>query len=283
MNTKERKKANAMTLLEQLYNNRAAVPDHAAIFARWAAQSAATRRTYKSHCHLAYGAHAKQTLDLFPALQSKGLAIFIHGGYWRSLDKDDFSFIAEPFLAKGISFASINYRLCPDATISDIVEDCESAITWLAKHSHEYSVDFSRNVLLGHSAGAHLVAMMYCTDWATRGVDAASFLGGVGVSGIYDLGPLLHVSMNADLKLDAPTAEQLSPINHAPRLDVPFDLMVGAAETSEFIRQTSLLPSAWPKQARWLETVTKQNHFTIVDYFANAECVTLQRTLAMLD
>ncbi len=272
-----------MTQLEQLYNNRAAVPDHPAIFARWAAQSAATRNAYKSHCHLNYGSHAKQTLDLFPASQSNGLAIFIHGGYWRSLDKDDFSFIAEPFLAKGISFASINYRLCPEVAISNIVEDCQLAITWLAEHSHEYGIDFSRNVLLGHSAGAHLVAMMYCTDWAARGVDAASFIGGVGVSGIYDLGPLLHVSMNVDLKLDAPTAEQLSPINHAPRLTAPFELMVGGAETSEFIRQTSLLPSAWPKQARRLETAANQNHFTIVDYFASAECVTLQRTLAMFD
>jgi arylformamidase len=268
--------------LEHLYNNRAAVPDHPAIFARWAAQSATTRAAHRGHCNLAYGPHAKQTLALFPAPNSKGLAIFIHGGYWRSLDKDDFSFLAEPYLIHGISFASINYRLCPEVRIGDIVEDCESAITWLAKHAHEYDVDFSRNVLLGHSAGAHLVTMMYCTDWAARGVDAASFIGGVGVSGVYDLAPLLHVSMNADLKLDASAAQQLSPIHHQPRLDVPFDLIVGADETSEFVRQTSLLPKAWPQQAHLLETAVARNHFTIVDHFSATESIALKRTLAWL-
>jgi arylformamidase len=269
--------------LETLYNNRAAVPEHPQIFAHWAAQSAATRAHHTQHVTFSYGKHAKQTLELFAAPKSKGLVIFIHGGYWRSLDKDDFSFLAEPFLANDISFASINYRLCPEVGIGDVVTDCERAVAWLKAHVHEYGVSFERTALIGHSAGAHLVAMLFCTDWARYDVNANAFIGGVGISGIYDLGPMLHVSMNNDLQLDAPTAERLSPINLTPRLNVPLELSVGAAETSEFIRQTSLLPSAWPQQARLVETVPKENHFTIVDHFASAESVLLKRALRLFD
>lgn len=265
--------------LEALYDNRAAVPEHPQIFARWAAQSATTRARHKQHATFAYGKHAKQTLELFAAPQSKGLAVFIHGGYWRSLDKDDFSFLAEPFLANHISFASINYRLCPEVGIGDIVADCERAVAWLSEHVHEYGVGFDRTALIGHSAGAHLVSMLFCTDWSRYGINASAFIGGVGISGIYDLGPLLHVSMNNDLHLDAPTAEQLSPINLTSRLNVPLDLAVGADETSEFIRQTSLLPSAWPALARLAETAPEKNHFTIVDHFASAQSVTLRHVL----
>jgi arylformamidase len=269
--------------LEALYNNRAAVPEHPQIFARWAKQSAETRARHKKQATFAYGTHAKQTLELFAAPESKGLAIFIHGGYWRSLDKDDFSFLAEPFLANDISFASINYRLCPEVGIGDIVADCERAVVWLKTHVHEYGVSFERTALIGHSAGAHLVAMLFCTDWSRYDVNANAFIGGTGISGIYDLGPLLHVSMNNDLQLDAPAAEQLSPINLTPRLHVPLDLAVGAVETSEFIRQTSLLPSAWPKQARLVETAPEKNHFTIVDHFASVESVALQGVLRLFD
>lgn len=271
------------THLETLYNNRAAIPEHPQIFARWATQSAETRARHTGHATFAYGSHAKQTLELFAAPQSKGLAIFIHGGYWRSLDKDDFSFLAEPFLANHISFASINYRLCPEVGIGDIIADCERAVAWLSEHVHEYGVGFDRTALIGHSAGAHLVAMLFCTDWSRYGVNANAFIRGVGISGIYDLGPMLHVSMNNDLQLDAPATEQLSPINLTPRLQAPLDLAVGAMETSEFIRQTSLLPSAWPTLAQLVETAPEKNHFTIVDHFASMESVALKQVLRLFD
>ncbi len=264
--------------LDALYNNRAAVPDHSEIFARWDAQSSAMRAHYEGKFNLAYGLHPLQTLDLFPVKQNRGLMIFIHGGYWRSLDKDDFSFFAEPYLAAGISVASINYRLCPEVKIEAIVDDCRAAIDWLAHNVAHYGIRFDRTVFTGHSAGAHLVAMLCATDWSARDIDPSSFRGGVLISGLYDLLPLLETAVNADLHLTHATAAALSPIHLLPTLDMPLDIVVGGAETSEFIRQSHLLPPVW-KNCASVEMIADTNHFTIVDHCAHPESACFQRSL----
>jgi arylformamidase len=265
--------------LDTLYNNRAAVPEHQEIFTRWRAKSAATRANFGGEFNLAYGSHKLQTLDLFPAKQNRGLVVFIHGGYWRSLDKDDFSFYAEPYLAEGISVASINYRLCPEVKIDEIVEDCRAAIEWLAENISRYNIRFDRNVLIGHSAGAHLVAMLCATDWAARDIEASNFRGGVLISGLYDLSPLLETSVNADTQLTDKAAKTLSPIHLKPALNMPLDLWVGGAETSEFIRQSQTLPPAWSANCAPLEIIWGANHFTIVDECAKSDSACFHRSL----
>jgi arylformamidase len=265
--------------LDILYNNRAAVPEHGEIFTRWRAQSAATRTCCDGKFNLAYGSHPLQTLDIFPAQQNRGLVIFIHGGYWRSLDKDDFSFFAEPYLAEGISVASINYRLCPEVKIDEIVEDCQSAVVWLAANVKRYSIRFDRTILIGHSAGAHLVAMMCAADWTARNIEESNFRGGVLISGLYDLSPLLETSINADIQLTNETAKILSLIHLSPTLNIPLDIVVGGAETSEFIRQSHLLHKTWPANAGSLEIVAGANHFTIVDECAKPDSACFQRSL----
>lgn len=267
--------------LDTLYNNRAAVPNHQEIFARWRAQSAATRAKFNGEFNLAYGSYLLQTLDIFPAKQNRGLVIFIHGGYWRSLDKDDFSFYAESYLAEGISVASINYRLCPEIKIDAIIEDCLAAIKWLAGNISRYNIRFDRNVLIGHSAGAHLVAMLCAADWAARNIDSTNFRGGVLISGLYDLSPLLETSVNADVQLTNETAKTLSPIHLSPMLNIPLDVWVGGAETSEFIRQSQLLPPAWPANCAPLEIIRGANHFTIVDECAKSDSACFRRSLRL--
>lgn len=265
--------------LDALYNNRAAVPEHGEIFARWRAQSLATREKFGGDFNVAYGPHPLQSLDIFHEKQNRGLVIFIHGGYWRSLDKDDFSFYAAPYLTQGISVASINYRLCPEVKIDEIVEDCQSAVVWLAANVKRYSICFDRTILIGHSAGAHLVAMLCATNWSAHNLDASNFRGGVLISGLYDLSPLLETSVNADVQLTNETAKALSPIHLSPTLNIPLDIVVGGAETSEFIRQSQLLPEAWPANAGSLEIVVGANHFTIVDECAKPDSSCFKRSL----
>ncbi len=265
--------------LDRLYNNRAAVPNHREIFTRWRAQSASTSERQGGELNCPYGPHALQTLDVFPAKQNRGLAIFIHGGYWRSLDKDDFSFFAEPYLAAGISVASINYRLCPEVKIAAIVEDCQSAVVWLAANVKRYGVRFDRTILIGHSAGAHLAAMLCTMDWSALDIEPSNFRGGVLISGIYDLSPLLQVSVNDDVHLTMESARTLSPIHLQPTINIPLDLWVGGAETSEFIRQSQLLPQAWSTLCGPLEITPAANHFTIVDECAHADSICFQRSL----
>src|SRR5690606_23067914 len=118
--------------LEREYNNRALVPDHADYFARWAESSERARRTMTRHLDLRYGDMPGETLDLFPARKGDGTCmLFIHGGYWRALDKKDFSFLAPTWVDAGVSLAVVNYDVCPAVTIEEIVRQMLRASRWL--------------------------------------------------------------------------------------------------------------------------------------------------------
>jgi arylformamidase len=254
--------------LEAEYNNRAMVPEHPAIFERWRRDSAQLRLTAPCTLDLAYGAEPLNKLDLFHAKDSRGTVVFIHGGYWRSLDKSDFSFVAKPFVDAGLDVAVINYRLCPSVRISEIAGDCRQALAWIIENGSAHNISVDRIVLAGHSAGAHLVAMLYATDWAQLRCDVSNIIGGIALSGVYDLEPLLQCSMNADLRLDQYSAHAESPIKLASTLTVPLHLVVGADESPAFRTQSRLLSAAWPDICDTPEEVASANHFTVLDYFA---------------
>jgi arylformamidase len=270
---------------ERGYNNRAAVPDHADYFARWARDSAAVRAVHRCTIDIRYGERPKETMDLFPAGGRRGLLVFIHGGYWRALDKSDHSFVVPAFLAAGFDAAVVNYDLCPDVDIATIVEECRAAVGWLAKHGAAHGLNADAMVLSGHSAGGHLVAMLHATDWAGRGVDPAIFRGGVSVSGVFDLEPLLYTGMNADLRLDLASARAVSPALLRPALAAPLLLAVGANETSEFVRQSQLLWDAWPEVRPAGGTGAMQlpghHHFSAVDCLADPAEALHRQTLAL--
>src|SRR5437764_852621 len=149
-----------------LYNNRELVPDHAQYFARWAEDSQRTRGTMTSHLDLRYGDAPGEAIDLFPARKGDGSCLmFIHGGYWRSLDKKDFSFLAPALVDGGISLAVVNYDLCPKISMEEIVRQMLRASRWLWLHAEDYGMDQDRLYVSGHSAGGHLTAMLMCAGW----------------------------------------------------------------------------------------------------------------------
>jgi len=258
---------------ERGYNLRAAFPDHTEWFARWAAESVRARASLRMARDVRYGTGPKQTVDLFPAERPRAALLFIHGGYWRALDKDDHSFIAPSFVAEGIGVAVVNYDLCPAVGISDIVEECREAVEWLGRKGESHGVPARRLIVAGHSAGGHLTAMMFATDWTGRGTSSEAIIGGVSISGVFDLEPLVDVSFNTDLRLDAESARGLSPIRAVPRVRAPLLLAAGADETVEFIRQSRGLWDRWP-QCRPAENagplfVPGKHHFSVLTEFAD--------------
>ena len=267
--------------LEAEYNNRTLVPEHPAIFERWRRASATLRENTPCSLDVSYGAAPLQNLDIFHATNPRGTVIFIHGGYWRNLDKADFSFVAGPFIDAGLSVAMINYRLCPSVPISDVVDDCRNAFAWILTNGSAHNLQLTRVALTGHSAGGHLVSMLYATDWAARGCDPGGVVGGMALSGVYDLEPLLQCSMNIDLKLNHHTARAASPIKLVPTLAVPLHLAVGGDESPAFVAQSRQLAAAWPHLCDTPEVVASANHFTIVDSFARASHQTCQRVLRL--
>jgi len=271
--------------VEREYNLRAAFPDHPQWFSRWAEQSAAARGKLGGHFDVRYGNGPKQTMDLFPAANARGTLLFIHGGYWRALDKGEHSFVAPAFVAEGIGVAVVNYDLCPDVSIARIVEEVREAVVWLRREGTQHGVPADRLVLSGHSAGGHLVAMLLATDWPARGLPAGTIAGAVAISGVFDLEPLVQVSFNVDLKLDRIRAHQVSPINFAPQAKVPLLLAAGEGETSEFIRQSWLLWEHWPEcHPRGLHGplfVPERHHFSVLCELADARSPLVRESMAL--
>jgi arylformamidase len=278
----------APDFVEREYNLRAAFPDHPQWFARWAAESAEARAALIGHTggrlDLRYGSGPKQTLDLFPAENPRGALLFIHGGYWRALDKSDHSFVAPPLVAEGIGVAVINYDLCPDVGIARIVEECREAVAWLRREGTRHGVPAGRLVVSGHSAGGHLVAMLIATDWNAP-APPPTIVGGTAISGVFDLEPLVNVSFNVDLRLDVSHARALSPIHLRPREPVPLLLAAGEAETSEFIRQSWLLWERWPECHPAGRSgplfIPSRHHFSVLSELGDPQSQLVRETLAL--
>jgi arylformamidase len=256
--------------LDAQYNNRARVPGHAAVFDRWARVSDLSRRgSPAAALDLRYGDSAAEALDLFPAARPGApLLIFIHGGYWRSLDKGDFSFVAPAFNAAGAAVAVPNYGLCPAVTIEDICRQMVRAVVWLRRHAAGYGVDPQRIAVVGHSAGGHLAAMLLSCRWKQVADDLPPLLvgGALSVSGLYDLEPLRHTPfLQPDLRLTPASVARLSPA-FFPRPKGRLYTTVGALESDEFLRQNQLIRDVWgPTAVPVCETLPGRNHFDVLE------------------
>ena len=269
--------------VERGYNNRAAVPDHPRWFAQYAQWSAAAFDRCRPVRNVRYGPGPQEVLDVFaPAGPPRGTLVFLHGGYWRALDKDDFAFVAAPFVDAGIAVANVNYDLCPAVPIAAIVDECRRAVAWVTREGGAHGLVPERVVVAGHSAGGHLAAMMLATDWAAHGFARAPLHAAVTLSGVHDLAPLVHFSFNADFKLDDAEAARLSPVHHRVQAAVPLLIACGANETTEFLRQSQLLWDAWPEVRRPAAGplfVPGTDHFSVVADYADPGSTLTRATL----
>jgi arylformamidase len=256
--------------LDAQLNLRARWPEHPEVFARWAEDSRAVRGRTRALTDLAYGDSPGERLDLFPVpgAERAPLVAFIHGGYWQSLDKGDFSYPAPALLAHGIAYASLNYDLAPKAPIGQMVEQVRRAVAWLHAQAGYYGLDPERIVVAGHSAGGHLALTALDRSWpAAHGLPADVVKGALSISGVYDLEPVRLSYHNAVLALDQPAAQALSPLRRIPRDAGPALLCVGGEETDEFRWQQDALEAAWRDAGLRVATVDLpgRGHFDAVD------------------
>ena len=255
--------------LDSQYNNRLRVPDFAQIVARWTESSARVRETLRAHLDVAYGDAPSDKLDIFPAAQSGApVLVFVHGGYWRSLDKSDHSFIAPSFVDAGVNVVVPNYALCPAVTIDEIALQTARAVAWTWRHIAAFGGDPARISVVGHSAGGHLAAMMLSCRWKLLGDDLPAQLlaTAMGISGLYDLEPLRHSPyLQGDLRITPATVRRASPA-FFPRPKGKFFAVAGLDESAEFLRHNGLIRDAWgPTSVPVCETVPGRNHFSIID------------------
>ena len=273
--------------VEREYNNRALVPDHADYFARWSRDSEFVRATLPCILDVPYGPDARHRVDLFPAANARGTLVFIHGGYWRALDKEMFSWLAAAWVAAGVNVAIPNYRLAPAVRIDDIVDDVIAAMNWLFDNEKPGTdpgfsgVSLGRVVVSGHSAGGHLTAALFAAPRERLRFDPARIVGGVPISGVFDFAPLKLFSFNADFKLDDAAVARLGIAGRRPTIAAPLVVAAGAAESSEFVRQSRLIADAWAPQVRSLLLLPGLNHFSVVDAFSERGQPLYEATLAL--
>ncbi len=249
---------------EDEYNNRARVPEHPQIIAGWKNDAAAFRQIAKSELDIGYGPSPRTNYDLFlPEAsldQAPAVALFIHGGYWQALEGKIFSHLAAGPLGHGLPVAVASYDLCPDVRIGDIVEE-------IRKLSEALWHRFRRPVVAyGHSAGGHLTAALLATNWQERNLPPLLVAGGLAISGLFDLAPLVATSINDKLGLDPAEALAQSPATMAPPSGARLTAAVGGAESSEYHRQSKLIVDIWGQGGveTKLDIRGQDNHFTVI-------------------
>jgi arylformamidase len=221
---------------------------------------------------LRYDSSPGATLDVFrtvvPRTRRAPVLVFIHGGWWRALDKADHSFVAPAFTGQGACVVVPNYALCPAVSIEQITWQMVHALQWVWRNAANFGGDPQRIVVAGHSAGGHLAAMMLSCRWkqVDEALPAQLVGGALSISGLYDLEPLRHTRfLQADLQLSPASVRRLSPA-FFPRPKGKLYAVVGAAESEEFLRQNQLIRDVWgPTAVPVCETVPGKNHFDVLE------------------
>ena len=243
------------------------MPDVLPYIQKWAAGTTAAKATLEVTENIAYGSHKDETLDFYPAGVSLApVLIFIHGGAWRALGKDQSGYMAPQFVAAGVSVAVLNFGAAPAASLDDLVAQVRRAVGFIRTNAATYGGDPARLFLAGHSSGAHLAAMAMTDNAAPLDV----IKGAVFVSGAYDLEPVRLSARNEYLKLDEASARRNSPLHHVRTGSPPALFAWGGRELDEFQRASPVFAEVWEARGAPVERLfmDDNNHFDMADSFA---------------
>ena len=258
--------------LDRQYTNRLHVPDFATHIDTWESLSRQTEKEYPVVKDIAYGKLSREQLDIYPSPEpSSKTLVFIHGGYWHKFDKADSQFIAKAFRIYGITTVIINYPLAPAVSMDQILLSCREAIHWLYKNISGYNGDPNQIYVAGHSAGAHLAAMLLATDpiaigWKQYDLPTDVIKGVCVISGVFNLIPIQLSYLNEVLNMDTVTAIRNSPVQLSPANGCPLLIAVGGDETDEFVDQSHELYNCWKESIpAEIIQIPGLNHFSIIE------------------
>jgi arylformamidase len=244
--------------LDRGLNNGAAVAGSGDIVAGWDRRSAELRATHSDHLDLRYGPRERNRIDFLKAGEKAPTLVFIHGGYWQMRAKEAFTLFAEGPMAHGINVALIGYTLAPEATLEEIVAEINRGLDFFAEQLPALGGDANRIAVSGWSAGGHLTAMA---------LSHPRVMGGVAISGIYDLEPIRHSYLNEKLRLDEAMSRRNSPILQAGGPMKPLALTAGSGELPLLRQQTADFAAHRAKYGLPVsyEEIPGADHFTIMD------------------
>jgi arylformamidase len=262
------------TDVETQFNPRRAVPNVDEHAARTQLLSQQARQRHEGIYNLRYGPGPLATLDVFKAAQAHApVHVFLHGGYWRGRDKSDFSYLADALLPHGITTVVMNYDLCPHVELPAIVDQVAQGLAWVHDHAADWGADPKRYSASGHSAGAHLIAAVLARHDQATSVPMGMPSSAVLISGVYELEPVLSISVNAEIRLRPDQVAAMSPMRHPPCKPVRLAVAVGGAETQGFVEQSKRFAATCAAQgadARYIEYETC-DHYTVMRHFESPQ------------
>lgn len=256
---------------DDAYANADHIPGADGFIKRWPKQAARFRKALskqgRTMLDVAYGPGERNRLDLFyPETEPKGLAVFVHGGYWMRFDRSFWSHLAEGPLASGWIVAMPSYSLCPAVGIPQITREVAAGVEFAARGIK------GPIRLAGHSAGGHLVARMVCKASPLKKSVQTRIEKTLSISPVSDLRPLCRLKINDVLKLTDKDAAKESPALLEPVAGADVVCWVGAAERSEFVRQNLLLAAVWHGLGARITHVEEpdRHHFDVIDGLVDA-------------
>ncbi len=270
--------------LDWEYNNRGKVPDTAECKAAQISGSDEAKAQYHTLLDHRFGSGSTDLLDIYhgESIGPRPVHVFFHGGYWKSNTKNDFGFVAKPFVPYGVTTVVVEYPLIPGVRMDTLIERCRTAMAWVWRNAAEMDCDPDNITVSGHSAGGHITAMLASTDWPSYAEDLPADLvkAGCGISGVYDLEPVRLSFQNDDLQFSPKEAEEFSPVLMTPSRVAPLLLPVGGDEGPEFVRQSEDLASTWSAQGHDVSAWVMQgkHHFTTINEYLDSES-TLSKTV----
>ncbi len=263
--------------LEYQFNPRVSVPEFPEL--------SKVRESAKSWLDVPYGKSPREKLDIYAADRSGGpVFVYLHGGYWRGGSKEDNCSFAPTFTKRDVTVVLVEYDLCPQVTVSDIVRETRSAVEWTYRNIARYGGNPGNIYLAGSSAGGHLTAMALAHDWEKQDLPRDIIKGALAMSGVYDLDMVMRISVQEEVRLTPEMAQENNPFLHPPMARCPILVAVGGAE-----------PKGWQQmsedyfnycKARGLSVeylvVTGANHYTVPEGLADEKSPLAQAMLKQM-
>ena len=265
--------------LDRDYNAKATVSPEAfaAEMVRYREASIAPRADWGRHFDVVYDEESGQRIDIFGPPSQSGpcpVFVFVHGGYWRALSKEDSAMMAGMLAAEGIATVVVDYRLAPEVSLAEITREVRAALAFVWRHGGEYGLDPDRIAVGGSSAGGHLAGALVAEGWQDDfGLPSDVVKFAMPVSGLFELAPLAATFPQEWLNLGPADVDQLSPIRHIPVRGCPIAVAWAEHEADGFKRQSRAYAESWAAaggEARTIE-VANRNHYDILMDWCSSE------------